>query len=43
MAIKKYSPELKPHYQVQFSVIPMTPLFGGGGSLTSAGEKVSIM
>ena len=33
MTMKEYSthprfPELEPHYQIQFSVIPSTPLFG---------------
>ena len=28
MAMKGYFPELESHHQMQFSVIPRTPLFG---------------
>ena len=46
MAMKEYSTlpraqELEPHFQVQFSVIPRTPLFGVGFILLQ-GDTVSI-
>ena len=39
MAMKKYStfPEVEPHHEMQFGLIPNTPLFLGGGSYPSAG------